>query len=93
MNENKKGNKPQASKTIDQGIGHKVEYAVKENANLGKDQIREWLVKDIRGSYLLILEVLNSEESINALVEIFWKRYKKLHDAKQSQPELPIDAN
>lgn len=92
--ENKKGEKPKTSKTIAEGIGHKVDYAVKENANIGKEQIREWLVKDIRGSYLLILEVLNSEESIDALVEIFWKRYRRLHDQKNAQPELPLkDAN
>lgn len=92
-NENQKSKNAKAGEAIAEGIGHKVDYAVKENANIGKEQIREWLVKDIRGVYILLAEILNSKEATDALVEVFWNRYKTMHEAKQNQTELNLKKN
>lgn len=83
------GGKKMVSGSVE-GIGHKVDYAVRENANLGKETIKEWLVKDIKGVYILLAEIINSKEAVDALVEVFWKRYQDMHAAKNAQPELNL---
>lgn len=84
-----KGRKDFNGKAV--GIGHKVNYAVKENAHLSRDQIREWLHNDLRGVYVFLAEVMNSKDALEALVEVFWQRYKNMHEAQQNAPELELD--
>lgn len=69
----------------------KLQYAVFQNGNLSRDQIKEWYKKDVAGIYVLIAEVLRSEEALDALVEVAWKRYQKYHAEKTAQPELPLN--
>lgn len=70
------------SKTTIDGVGHKVDYAVKSDASISRDQIREWLVKDMRGVYLLLSELLNSPQCVDALTDIFYARYQDMHKSK-----------
>lgn len=69
-------------KTTIDGVGHKVDYAVKNDASISRDQIREWLVKDMRGVYLLLSELLNSSQCVDALTDIFYARYQDMHKIK-----------
>lgn len=73
------------------GPFHKVDYAIKENAELSKEQIREWLMKDMKGAYIVLAEIINSQECYDALVEVMWNRYLRMHKEKQIAPELPLD--
>lgn len=74
-----------------ESAGEKINAAVLVDADIAKETIREWLVKDMRGSLITLNEVLNSKECIDALLEIFWKRYSDLHKAKVEQPELNLN--
>lgn len=74
-------------------VSSQIDYAVFSNANLTKDQIKGWLQADIRGVYLLLAEMLGSVEVLDALSEVFFKRYVKFHEEKkeaQKQQELDL---
>lgn len=71
-------------------VDSKVQYSVFQNAALNRETIKEWLKKDVYGTYLLLAEVLASQECLEAITEVFWKRYQEFHKAKQEQPELPL---
>lgn len=68
----------------------KLEFAVFHDADISKDQISTWLQNDIRGVYLLLSEVLASRECLDALVDVFYKRYLKFHEDKKNNPELDL---
>lgn len=68
------------------GIGHKVDQAAKENVSISRDMIREWLKKDIGGVYVLLAEMLNSSEVIDAVTDVFWSRYQRFKE--ESEPSL-----
>lgn len=75
------------------GVKAKIDYAVFADASLSRDQIKEWLKKDIQGVYVLLSEMLYSEEVIDSLVNVFYKRYEAHHAAKAAEPELPLNSN
>lgn len=73
--------------------GQKIEYAVKVDADISQAQIKEWLIKDIRGVHILLSEILQTEECIDALVKVFYERYSTMHKAKTENPELNLNEN
>lgn len=87
----KEEKKPKVTDTY--GPGHKVEYAVKENAEITKEMLAGWLKKDVQGAFITLQEILASKECMDALTEVFWTKYKRMHEAKQSQPEIFTDGN
>lgn len=69
----------------------KMEIASVYDADLSKETLRDWMVKDIRGVHVLLSEVLGSEECISALTEVFYKRYLELQESKKAQPSLEFE--
>lgn len=63
-------------------VNQKVDYALFTDANLSRDTIKGWLKNDIRGMYLTLAEVLASNDCIEALTEVMYKRYTGIHKAK-----------
>lgn len=72
-------------------IKEKVDYAVFKNAHINRDQIKDWLKRDIQGVYVLLAEMLRSEDAIDALADVYFERYKKFHAEKARQPELELN--
>lgn len=72
----------------------KIDYEVFKNGTIQKAQIAEWLKKDIEGVYVLISEMLYTPEVMEALVNVFYDRYVKLHkqaqidEALKTQPDV-----
>lgn len=73
----------------------KISYAVLSNGTLTREQISEWIKKDLSGVYICIAEILNSPEIHEAFVEVMWQRYIRLQKGKEVtdalQPELPLE--
>lgn len=65
----------------------KIDFEVFKNGSIERDQIKEWLKKDIQGVYILLSEMLYSPEVIDTLTEVFYQRYLKIH----KQPEVTAD--
>lgn len=59
-----------------------IQYAVQKDADLSKEQIREMLYKDLQGVYLVLADVLRSKECVDALTDVYYKRYTELHMSK-----------
>lgn len=74
------------------GNDDKVKFAVKENANISKDTIREWLRQDCRRVHIFMTEILENKFIFEQLTEVYWKRYQDLHKQAMNQPELFTDA-
>lgn len=70
----------------------KSDYAVFNNADIPKEQIKEWLVKDIKGVFILLSDLIQTPEAIDALTEVFYKRYCDLHKSSVQQ-ELNLQEN
>lgn len=68
----------------------KIQLASFADANLTKEQIHEWLEKDMRGVYVLLTEVLASPECLLALSEAYYKRYQQLKEKLANAPELNL---
>lgn len=65
----------------------KIDFEVFKNGSIERDQIKEWLKKDIQGVYILLSEMLYSPEVIDTLTEVFYQRYLKMH----KQPEATAE--
>lgn len=78
------------SKNVSDSVRSQIDYTVFKDGTLTKDQIKGWLQTDIRGVYMLLAEMLASVEVMDALVEVFWKRYVTLHEAKKAQQEMDL---
>lgn len=68
----------------------KVEYAVFQDKSLNRETIKEWLKKDIYGTYLLLSEVLASQECLEALTTVFYARYEAFQKEKAIAREIPL---
>lgn len=90
MQEKKNGKTVNMQTDANASVDSKLQYAVFNNAELKKDDIKGWLKKDVYGVYLLLSEVLASNEVLDALTEVFWKRYQDFHAQKVNEPELPL---
>lgn len=77
-------------KDFNGSVDSKIQYAVFQDGKLQRETIKSWLEKDVRGTYLLLSEILSSPPVLDALTEVFYKRYKDFHAQKAQAPELPI---
>lgn len=71
-------------------MDQKAQYAVFTNSALERSEIKEWLVSDMKRALVTVSEVLQSNDALEALTEVYWKRYCKYHESAQAQPELPL---
>lgn len=71
-------------------VDSKMQYAVFKDQNLDRETIKNWLIKDIRGTYITMSELLSSRECIEALTDVFYKRYVDFHAKQQANPELDL---
>lgn len=80
-------------KSKDVGVTELVDHAILKDANLSRDTVKAWLKRDISGCYILLTEVLRSEEVLEALTSIFYAKYKTYQEQKMKEPELPFKPN
>lgn len=67
----------------------KIDYMVMKDKTLTRDQIKEWLQKDIQGVYILLSEILRTNEVLDAMVNVFYERYQ--HQQKLNQVDEAIN--
>lgn len=94
-NENQKQEKEGKRKSAPSAIGNddKIKFAVKENANISRETISEWLRQDVRRVHIFMTEILENKFIFEQLTEVYWKRYQDLHKKSlENQPELFDDA-
>lgn len=63
----------------------RLDKVVFENPDITKEQISEWLRKDITHAYVIMSELLHNKDVFEALAEVFWKRYCSVHDNQDKQ--------
>jgi len=80
-------NKKQTAANPAPGIDDKIQYAVRVNADLTKDQIREGIRGDLKAIVVTLLDIVEVPEVMNAITEIYWKRYSELHQKTYAKPE------
>jgi len=71
--------------------GQKAQFAVFKDGSLTREQIAEWLQKDIQGIYVLLAEILGTPEVLDALVNVMYTRYVAHHESEKQQPGLSFD--
>lgn len=87
------------------GASEGVDYAVFKNANISRDELQKWIARDITGAYMTLAEILRNQEVLDAITEVYWKRYQAFHAAKDKEsadingvaegvnPLEPVDPN
>lgn len=66
----------------------KVDFAVLRDANIDRETIAKWLKRDIESVYILVSEIMQEGPVHEALIEVFWQRYLKLHAENQIQDAI-----
>lgn len=70
-----------------------VDYAVFNGEPLTKEALTKAVVKEIEASHALLDTLLSEPEALQAVADVYWKRYTEIMERKKaSQPELPLDA-
>lgn len=67
-------------------MDQKAQYQVFKDGKITREQIGEWLQKDIQGIYVLLSEILGTPEILDVLVGVFYKRYTDIHRAPVDEP-------
>lgn len=65
-----------------------IDKASMFSKTITRDQIKEWLVRDIKGVYVLLAEIINTDECQEALVEVFWQRYLRQQKEQEIQSAI-----
>lgn len=86
-NEDQKSKNKKAGDTKPEATGtsQAIEYSVLTNKQIPKAQIKEWLERDIKNVYILLAEILRTQELIDAFVNVYYKRYEELHKEKETK--------
>lgn len=69
-----KENKEEKSSTPKQAI----EEAAFNNWSMTREQIQFGLKRDIRGIYVVLAEILQSQEVLDAITNVYYERYLKI---------------
>lgn len=69
-----------------------IKEAIEQNAFAGdltmtRDQIKAGLKKDVYGVYVVLAEMLASNEVLEAITEVFWKRLLELREQKEKDKQ------
>lgn len=64
-----------------------AEMSIK-NLEVTRDQLRSWLVDDLKRVHVTVSEILRSPQVIDTLTDIYYKRY----EAMKAQPELQLNS-
>lgn len=72
----------------------KVQQAIFNGQFVTKENMREAISRDIETSYILVWEVLQSKECLDAITEVFYARYLKVlsdqkAEAEKVEPSIP----
>lgn len=70
-------------------VRESLDDAAFNGKNVEKDQLKSFLKQDLKGVYLVLADLLRTEEAIDALTDVFYSRYLRLKEAKEASPELP----
>lgn len=65
-----------------------LEHAAITEQEVTRDQIKQWLVRDIRAVHILLAEMLNTKEITEAITEVFWQRFLRLKKEDQIKESL-----
>lgn len=72
-------------KKVIEGTQAKVDYAILNDSNLSKEQVKDGLQKDIESVAVFVSNLLRSKECMDALTEVMWQRYQKYHEQRKKR--------
>lgn len=68
----------------------KIDRSVLQDVTIERAQIAKWLERDIKSCYVLIMDILATDECMEALTEVFWQRYLEFHNRAKNEPGIPF---
>lgn len=84
------------SKSVDQ----KIQETVFTDQQLDREELKKYLVKDMKTCVVFMNEVLSIPAAVDALTDVYYERYKKYYEEKNQVPDpddvpasLDIDPN
>lgn len=93
MNDKEKNHtKNNGVNTSSETIGYKLSKAASQEQFVSRESVVQYLRQDVRSLYVLLSEILASEEIIDAIANVIYTRYEKIREAKESQQDLPFNA-
>lgn len=60
------------------------------DGTMTREELAQQLTKECRTAVVFMSEVLSSPACMDALAEVYWKRYVALNEKKALTPELPL---
>jgi len=69
-----------------------LKRSVLSEQKISRDEMFDALRKDLTLAGCVINDVLRSKELLNALLDVMYVRYEKTWDARNAQPELPLNS-
>lgn len=60
---------------------------------MSRDDMKDMFVRDLKRCHVFMTEVIQCPPAIDALVDVYYDRYKAMHEAMKQQPELDLNGN
>lgn len=79
---------PETKKNGANGIMHELGKAAVKEQFVSKESVKSYLKKDLTMIHVLLMEILSTEEVLDAITEVIYTRYEKIREAKDAAPEL-----
>lgn len=73
------------------GVTEVIDHAILKDKTLSRDTVKSWLKRDVQGIYILLSEILRSEEVMDAITKVFYSKYEEHHAKQSKEPELPFN--
>lgn len=73
-------------------IDQKVQRDAVDGRVPNREEIRQWIARDMKGAYVMLAEVLQSKECIEALTKVFFDRAVKYYEQQKREPEIDYNA-
>lgn len=62
-----------------------------EGKLMSREDLRDMFVRDLKRCHVFMTEVIQCPPAVDALTDVYYERYKRMHEAMAKQPELPLD--
>ena len=72
--------------------GQTIQQMAFNGQEVTEEMIREWFMRDLKGVYVILAEILQTKECIDALAKIYHGRYLQMVEGMKRQPELDLNA-
>lgn len=73
--------------------GEKLQVAAQRDQFVSFETVKSHLQRDVGDMYILLAEIMSSDEIITAIANVIYKRYQDIMKAKEAQPELDLNEN